>query len=73
MKSKFNIGIVFGGRSGEHEVSLASATSIINTLDKSKYEVISVGIAKDGRWFSCDDVMNLLKSGRTPSVEFEVS
>ncbi|MBI2092922.1 MAG: D-alanine--D-alanine ligase [Deltaproteobacteria bacterium] len=38
MKSKFNIGIVFGGRSGEHEVSLASATSIINTLDKSKYE-----------------------------------
>jgi D-alanine-D-alanine ligase len=44
------VGILFGGRSGEHEVSLASAASVIRALDSEKYEAIPIGITKDGRW-----------------------
>jgi D-alanine-D-alanine ligase len=42
--------VIFGGRSGEHEVSLRSAESVINAMDKSKYEVVPIGITKEGRW-----------------------
>src|SRR5215472_14184773 len=49
-KQKIRIGIVFGGRSGEHEVSLASATSVMANLDKDKYEVVPIGITKEGSW-----------------------
>jgi len=44
------IGLIFGGRSGEHEVSLASATSVMANLDKDKYEVVPIGITKEGGW-----------------------
>jgi len=47
-KKKLRIGILFGGRSGEHEVSLLSANSILNAIDKTKYEVIPIGITKQG-------------------------
>jgi len=47
---KLRIGVVFGGQSGEHEVSLMSATSIIKVMDRSKYDIIPIGITKDGRW-----------------------
>jgi D-alanine-D-alanine ligase len=46
---KLKVGVVFGGRSGEHEVSLRSAESIINAIDKKKYEVVPIGINKEGR------------------------
>lgn len=49
-KSKIRVGLVFGGRSGEHEVSIASARSIYQVLDKSKYEVVLTGIDKGGNW-----------------------
>lgn len=49
---KLRIGILFGGRSGEHEVSLISAASVISALDPQKYEVVPIGIAKDGRWLA---------------------
>ena len=49
-KKKIRVGIVFGGRSGEHDVSLASANSIINSLDTEKYEVVPIGITREGRW-----------------------
>jgi len=49
-KKKIRIGLVFGGRSGEHEVSLASATSVIANLDKDKYDVVPIGITKEGAW-----------------------
>ena len=49
-KQKIRIGLVFGGRSGEHEVSLASATSVMANLDKEKYEVVPIGITKEGSW-----------------------
>ena len=44
------MGLVFGGRSGEHEVSIMSAKSIYMNLDKNKYEVIKIKIGKDGKW-----------------------
>ena len=49
-QKKIRIGIIFGGRSGEHEVSLASAASVIANLDKDKYEVVPIGITKEGSW-----------------------
>ena len=52
MKKKLRIGILFGGRSGEHEVSLFSAASILKAIDHKKYEVVPIGIDKRGRWLT---------------------
>ncbi len=49
-KKRLRVGVLFGGRSGEHEVSLASAASVIRGLDSEKYEAVPIGITKDGRW-----------------------
>ena len=49
-KQKLKIGVLFGGKSAEHEVSLQSARNVINSLDKNKYEVIPIGIDKRGKW-----------------------
>ena len=54
MSKKIRVGIIFGGRSGEHEVSIASALSVYNALDKSRYEVTLIGIDKEGRWLLPD-------------------
>jgi len=59
--SKLRVGILFGGRSGEHEVSLLSAASILNAIDKTKYEVVPIGITKDGRWLTAEHAERLLK------------
>jgi len=58
---KLKVGILFGGRSGEHEVSLLSAASLLQAIDKDKYEVVPIGITKDGRWLTADDAENLLQ------------
>jgi len=58
---KLRIGILFGGRSGEHEVSLLSAASVLNAIDKEKYDVVPVGITKEGRWLTADDAQSLLE------------
>lgn len=50
MSKKLRVGVIFGGRSGEHEVSLRSAESVINAMDKSKYDVVPIGITGEGRW-----------------------
>jgi D-alanine-D-alanine ligase len=60
-KSKLRVGILFGGRSGEHEVSLLSAASVLNAIDKTKYEVVPIGITKDGRWLTAEHAEKLLK------------
>jgi D-alanine-D-alanine ligase len=60
---KLRVGIIFGGRSGEHEVSLVSATSVMNALDKEKYEIVPIGITQEGRWISSAESLKLLKSG----------
>src|SRR6266850_1845121 len=63
MPPKIRVGVIFGGRSAEHQVSLVSATSIMNALDKEKYEVIPIGITPEGKWLSSPDAVQLLKSG----------
>src|SRR5262249_6220940 len=57
---KVRVGILFGGRSGEHEVSLLSAASVLNAIDKNKYEVVTIGITKDSRWLTAGDAQSLL-------------
>ncbi len=57
---KLRVGILFGGRSGEHEVSLLSAASVFNAIDKNKYEVVPIGITKEGRWLTASDAKRLL-------------
>jgi D-alanine-D-alanine ligase len=59
--SKIRVGILFGGRSGEHEVSLLSAASVLQAIDKDKYEVVPIGITKDGKWLTSADAENLLQ------------
>src|ERR1700693_841324 len=59
--TKLRVGILFGGRSGEHEVSLLSAASVVEAIDKSKYEVVPIGITKDGRWLPADHTERLLR------------
>lgn len=59
-KRRLRIGVLFGGRSGEHEVSLASAASVIRALDPEKYDVVPIGIAKDGRWLVGSSATRLL-------------
>jgi D-alanine-D-alanine ligase len=58
---KLRVGILFGGRSGEHEVSLLSAASVLHAIDKQKYEVVPIGITKDGRWLTAEHAENLLQ------------
>src|SRR5579864_6163499 len=58
---KIRVGILFGGRSGEHEVSLLSAASVFNAIDKDKYEVVPIGITKEGRWVTAADAERLLR------------
>jgi D-alanine-D-alanine ligase len=66
--AKLRVGILFGGRSGEHEVSLLSAASVLNAIDKTKYEVVPIGITKDGRWLTAEHAERLLKGEKDASV-----
>ncbi|MGB2628191.1 MAG: D-alanine--D-alanine ligase family protein [Candidatus Acidiferrum sp.] len=67
-KKRLRVGVLFGGRSGEHEVSLASAASVIRGMDPDKYEPVPIGITKDGHWLMGEGAAKLLpdilKSGR---------
>jgi D-alanine-D-alanine ligase len=67
-KKRLRIGVLFGGRSGEHEVSLASAASVIRGLDPDKYETVPIGITKDGHWLIGEGAVKMLpevlKGGR---------
>ena len=57
------LGVLFGGRSGEHEISLMSAASVINAIDKSKYEVIKIGITREGHWYLFDGPTEQIEDG----------
>ena len=61
MAKKLRVGILFGGRSGEHEVSLLSAASVLKSIDREKFEVVPIGITKEGRWLAAGDANNLLE------------
>jgi len=60
--SKIRVGIICGGRSGEHEVSLMSARSVINALDKNRYDVVAIGITKEGTWLTAGDPLRTLEA-----------
>ncbi len=57
MVEKIRIGVIFGGRSGEHEVSLMSARSVLSVLDPQKYDVVEIGITHQGAWFTGTNVL----------------
>jgi D-alanine-D-alanine ligase len=59
-RRRIRVGVIFGGRSGEHEVSLASAASVLSAIDPARYEVVPMGIAKDGQWLVGGDPLRAL-------------
>ncbi len=61
MANKMRVGVIFGGRSAEHEVSLNSARSIMSVIDPNRYEVVPIGITKEGRWLALGDPLKALQ------------
>jgi D-alanine-D-alanine ligase len=59
-RKKLRVGILFGGKSGEHEISLRSARSILKAIDRKKYDVVELGITKEGRWLQSGAAQGLL-------------
>jgi len=57
---KLRIGVVFGGRSGEHDVSILSAASVIQAIDRKKYDVLPIAISREGKWLPPADAAQLL-------------
>jgi len=68
MAKKLRVGVLFGGRSGEHEVSLLSAASILKAIDRKKFDVVPIGITKEGRWLAAADATNLLEGDKSAVV-----
>ena len=72
MSERIRVGVVFGGRSGEHEISLLSARSVIGALDPERYEVIQIGITHDGQWYTGMRALEAFEAGGTESLEAAV-
>ncbi|MDQ3474702.1 MAG: D-alanine--D-alanine ligase [Acidobacteriota bacterium] len=72
MANKLRVGIVFGGRSGEHEISIRSATAVIEAIDRKKYEVIPIAITKEGKWLSPFAAAALLPSAAQGRLTSEI-
>ena len=68
MSRRLRVGILCGGRSAEHEVSLRSARSILGAIDKDKYEVVLIGISKEGQWFKMDSSRFLNRADDPTSI-----
>jgi len=68
------VGVIFGGRSGEHEVSLHSAQSVLGALDRAKYRIVQIGITHEGVWLTGEDVNQAMLQGQfaglTPAALF---
>jgi len=69
MKKKLRVAILFGGKSAEHEISLISARNIVDAMDKAKYDVVAIGIDKQGRWY-LDEGARLLLGKTASKVEY---
>ena len=73
MSRKARVGVVFGGRSAEHEISLLSAKNVLDALDPAKYEPVLIGVDRDGRWYRQAEARLLLDASRSlprsPSLE----
>jgi D-alanine-D-alanine ligase len=61
MARKLRVAVLFGGRSGEHEVSLLSAASVLKAIDRTRFDVVPIGITKEGRWLGAGDARSLLE------------
>ncbi|MGH7570510.1 MAG: D-alanine--D-alanine ligase family protein [Gemmatimonadota bacterium] len=74
-KKRLRVGLLFGGRSSEHEVSLMSARSVLDALDPERYEVVQIGITKEGRWLVSGDAVHRLieRAGATGALEGQVA
>jgi D-alanine-D-alanine ligase len=70
-KKKLRVGVLFGGRSGEHEVSLLSAASILQAIDRKKFEIVPIGISKAGHWLGGEHAQALL-AGETVSQPLQI-
>ncbi|HJU62459.1 MAG TPA: D-alanine--D-alanine ligase family protein [Candidatus Binatia bacterium] len=64
-EKKLHVAVIFGGRSGEHEVSLMSARSVLSVLDPAKYEVTQIGITHEGTWLTGDNVLEKFETNKT--------
>ena len=67
-EKKLHVAVIFGGRSGEHEVSLMSARSVLSVLDSAKYEVTQVGITHEGTWLTGTDVLDKFENNSTDGL-----
>jgi D-alanine-D-alanine ligase len=65
---KLTVAVLFGGRSGEHEVSLMSARSVLSVLDRTRYNVIEVGITHEGAWLTGQDGLAAFEQGKTEAL-----
>jgi len=68
INQKLNLGLIFGGRSGEHEVSLMSAKSVLDVVDRQKFNITSIGISREGKWYSGENVHSKLSDGDVSSL-----
>jgi D-alanine-D-alanine ligase len=68
MADKIRIGVLFGGQSGEHEVSLVSASAVMDALDRTKYSIVPIGITKQGRWMAGDNALAALTALADPKL-----
>ena len=66
MAKKLRVGVLFGGRSGEHEISLLSGASILKAIDRRKFDVVPIGITREGRWLTSSAAEHLLSGEKQP-------
>ena len=70
---KTRVGVVFGGRSGEHDISIRSARTVIEQIDKHKYEVVPIAITQDGRWLNESEATALLPDSTSSALSGEIA
>lgn len=73
MPEKIRVGVLFGGRSAEHEVSVTSARSVLESIDRDKYDVTMIGIDRDGKWLAASDATRLLALGRVEEGDLDTT
>nr|MBA3727467.1 D-alanine--D-alanine ligase A [Armatimonadota bacterium] len=73
MAKKLRVGLIFGGRSGEHEISIRSAGAVIEAIDRKKYDVLPIAITKEGKWLSPPAAAGLLPQSAQTLLPSEVA
>jgi len=66
---KLRVAVLFGGRSGEHEVSLMSARSVLSVLDPYRYELVQIGITQEGKWVTGEDILGKFENGKVDGLQ----